>query len=308
MTAVAPGGAYPLWYSFLEEITGGDAELATFLQRVAGYCLTGSIREHALFFLYGTGSNGKGVFLNTLCAILGDYSAVAPMETFTAAQGERHPTDLAMLRGARLVASQETESGRRWAEAKIKAMTGGDPITARFMRQDFFTYDPAFKLLIAGNHKPSLGGVNEAIRRRFHLVPFAVTITNPDRELSDKLRAEWPGILAWTIEGCQSWLETGLQPPRTVTAATLSYFAEEDSIGQWIEECCITGRDQWDIGHRLWQSWTRWTEVNRELPGTRKAFAEVMAARGHPAEKSHGARGYRGIKLKAEGPCRAGSD
>ena len=140
ITAVAPGGDCPRWLQFLDEITGGNVELQQFLQRVAGYSLTGSTKEHALFFAYGTGGNGKGVFLNTLSAILADYAAVAPMETFIASNAERHPTDLAGLRGARLVTSQETEEGRRWAESKIKALTGGDPITARFMRQDFFTY------------------------------------------------------------------------------------------------------------------------------------------------------------------------
>ncbi len=256
ITAVAPGGECPLWRQFLAQVTGDNKELEDFLQRIAGYCLTGSTSEQALFFLYGTGGNGKGVFLNTLSAILADYAAVAPMETFTATQGERHPTDLAGLRGARLVTSQETENGRRWAESKIKAMTGGDPISARFMRQDFFTYMPAFKLVIAGNHKPGLSGVNEAIRRRFLLVPFTVTITEPDRELPDKLRAEWPGILAWMIEGCLSWLENGLKPPDPVKDATAAYLSGEDSLAQWTEELCVTGREHWGVGAHLWKSWT----------------------------------------------------
>jgi P4 family phage/plasmid primase-like protien len=127
-----------------------------------GYCLTGSIDEHALFFLYGTGGNGKGVFLNTMTAILGDYAKVAPADMFTVTQNKRHPTDVAMLQGARLVTAQETKEGKFWAEAKIKALTGGDPITARFMRQDFFTYAPQFKLVIAGNHKPRLRNVDES--------------------------------------------------------------------------------------------------------------------------------------------------
>ena len=137
ITAIPPGGDCPLWRKFLSEITSGDDELQAFLQRLAGYSLTGSIREHALFFAYGTGGNGKGVFLNTLNAILGDYAAIAPMATFLASQTEQHPTDLAGLRGSRLVTAQETEQGRRWAENKIKALTGSDPISARFMRQDF---------------------------------------------------------------------------------------------------------------------------------------------------------------------------
>src|SRR6266702_598508 len=204
ITAVALGEACPRWRKFLAEVTRGDTELEGFLQRIAGYSLSGSTREHALFFLYGTGGNGKGVLLNTLTSIFGDYAAVAPMETFIAARGERHPTDLAGLRGARLVTSQETEEGRHWAENKVKALTGGDPISARLMRQDFFTFTPAFKLVIAGNHKPRLRGVDEAIRRRFHLVPFDMTIVPADRDplLAEKLRAEWPGILQWALDGC----------------------------------------------------------------------------------------------------------
>jgi len=245
ITAVAPEGDCPLWRKFLAEITGNDDELQGFLQRFAGYSLTGSILEHALFFFYGTGTNGKGVFLNTLTAVLADYAAVAPMEAFVVTQGERHPTDLAGLRGAGLVTAQETERGRRWAESKVKALTGGDPITARLMRQDFFTYMPTFKLAIAGNHKPSLSGVNAAIRRRLHLIPFTVTIAKPDKKLPEKLRPEWPGILQWVIDGCLQWQREGLNPPNAVREATDAYLAQEDSFRQWVEDCCVVGRNRW---------------------------------------------------------------
>ena len=143
-----------------------------FLQQIVGYCLTGDTREHALFFIYGPGGNGKSVFLNTVSAIIGDYATTAAMDTFVASKSDRHPTDLAGLRGARLVAASETEEGRAWAEAKIKAITGGDPISARFMRQDFFTYRPQFKLVIVGNHKPVLKNVDDAAERRFNIIPF----------------------------------------------------------------------------------------------------------------------------------------
>ncbi len=207
ITAVAPGGECPMWHKFLATVTNNDADLQANIKRMAGYALTGSIREHALFFAFGTGANGKGVAINTLTGIMGDYAAVAGIETFTASTSDRHPTDLAMLRGARLVTAQETEEGRRWAESRIKSMTGGDPITARFMRQDFFTFQPTFKLLIAGNHRPGLRGVDEAIRRRFHLVPFAVRIAQDKRDLDlpEKLKVEWPGILKWAVEGCLEW-------------------------------------------------------------------------------------------------------
>ena len=129
---------------------------------------------------------------------MGDYAAVAPMETFTASAFERHSNDLAGLRGARLVSAQEPEEGRRLAEAKIKSLTGGDPISAHFMRQDYFTFVPTFKLVIAGNHKPGLRSVDEAIRRRLHLIPFDLKIPAEERDhrLPEKLKAEWPGILA----------------------------------------------------------------------------------------------------------------
>ena len=210
-TTVSAGGECPLWDAFLKRVTNDDAELAAFLQRICGYCLTGSTKEHALFFLHGTGANGKSVFIDTVAGILGDYHRTAPIETFTASPTDRHPTDIASLRGARLVTAVETEEGRRWDESKIKALTGGDMIAARFMRQDFFEYRPQFKLVIAGNHKPGLRSVDEAIRRRFHLIPFNVTIPEGERdlELAEKLRAEWPGILAWMIEGCLDWQRQG---------------------------------------------------------------------------------------------------
>jgi putative DNA primase/helicase len=166
------------------------------------------------------------------------------------------------------------------------------------MRQDFFTYVPAFKLLIAGNHTPSLSGVDVAIRRRFYLIPFTVTIANPDLQLSDKLRAEWPGILAWMIEGCLAWQREGLNPPAIVRDATEAYLGEEDTIAQWVDECCVTGKGHWGIGARLWQSWKAWAEANNEQPGTRKAFAETMAAHGYAKGKSQGERGYSEIDVK----------
>ena len=222
ITAVGPAddASCQLWARFLDQVTGGDMDLQAYLQRAVGYCLTGSVREHTLFFAHGPGGNGKGVFLNTVAAILGDYGAVASMNSFTVTHSERHPTDMAMLRGARLVTAQEVEEGRRWAEARIKALTGGDPITARFMRQDFFTFRPQFKLFVAGNHKPSLKNVDDAIRRRLHLIPFTFKPKEPDRDLADKLVAEWPGILRWAIDGCLEWQRVGLAPPPAVVEAT----------------------------------------------------------------------------------------
>ena len=203
ITGVAPDEACPTprWCAFLARIMGDD--VIEYLKRVAGYSLTGSTGEHALFFCYGLGANGKSTFLNAITGCAGDYHRAAPIETFTASKHDQHPTDLARLRGARLVTATETEEGRRWAESRIKALTGGDTIAARFMRQDFFEYTPQFKLIIAGNHKPGLRSVDEAIRRRFNLIPFGVTIPplERDQQIGKKLKDEWPGILAWMISG-----------------------------------------------------------------------------------------------------------
>lgn len=292
----------PLWDAFLEKVTNGDKELQAHLQRMAGYCITGKTIEHVMFFFYGTGANGKGVFLNTLTAMWGDYACVAPMEMFIATQNDRHPTELAFLRGARLVVAQETEKGRRWAESKIKTLTGGDPITARFMRQDFFTFKPQFKLCIAGNHKPSLRSVDEAIRRRIHLVPFIVTILpeKRDPDLFEKLKPEWPGIMAWAAKGCAEWHKQGLNPPEAVRAATDEYLSAEDAIGTWMDECCGVDKIYTERKSDLYASWKTWAEVAGEFAGSQKAFSTELENRGfeQAREPGTGQRTFRGIALK----------
>lgn len=312
ITAVAPGGSCPIWYRFLTRITAGDIELQAFLQRMAGYCLTGSTQAHALFFGFGTGANGKGTFVNTLTAIMGAYAAVAQMETFTASTGERHPADVAMLRGARLVTAQETEEGRRWAESKIKALTGGDPITARFMRQDFFTFTPQFKLLLIGNHKPALRNVDEAIRRRFHLIPFEVCIPPEERdpELSEKLKAEWPGILQWAIDGCLNWQTERLAPPNAVVTATDSYLEAEDALGQWLTERCLvqghlvdgrpTSRPLYATTAQLFGSWKSWADLAGEFVPSQKRFSQALQARGFVPKRQDGTgrAGFQGIEVR----------
>ncbi len=301
VTAVAPGGECPIWLSFLAKVTNGDKELERFIQRMAGYALTGSIREHALFFAFGTGANGKGVTINTLTGILGNYAAVASIDVFTASQSDRHPTDLAMLRGARLVTAQETEEGRRWAEARIKAMTGGDPITARFMRQDFFTFEPKFKLLIAGNHRPGLRNIDEAIRRRFNLIPFAVKIPagERDHDLPNKLKAEWPGILKWAIQGCLDWQKQGLQPPQAVQDATSEYLEAEDALGTWLNESCTITSTFESSSATLFASWKAWADAAGEHAGSQKRFSQALQARGfEPKRMTGGKSGFKGIGIK----------
>ncbi len=302
ITAVGPGGDCPRFLGFLDKITGGDAELVAYLQRVLGYSLTGITREHALFFAYGTGANGKSVLLSTVAGILGEYHRTAPIETFVVSNGERHPTDLAGLRGARLVTATETEEGRRWAEAKIKQLTGGDAVSARFMRQDFFDYRPAFKLAIAGNHLPSLRNVDEAIRRRFHLIPFAVTIPADERdeELTEKLKAEWPGILSWLIKGCGQWQTAGLRSPRAVREATDAYLSAEDALAAWIDETCERGTNEWTALSSLFRSWSKWAGAAGEVAGAMKSFAQALDARGFVRHKRKTGQGFYGLRLKPD--------
>jgi putative DNA primase/helicase len=255
-------------------------------------------------FLYGTGANGKSVFTGTLSGVLGDYAKTAPVEAFTVSGGERHPTDLAGLQGARLVSAIETEDGRRWAESKIKALTGGDKIAARFMRADFFEYVPQFKLMVAGNHKPGLRSVDEAMRRRLHLVPFTVTIPKEERDprLSEKLRDEWPGILQWAIDGCLAWQLHGLNPPNVVLEATNEYFEAEDALGRWIEEACVTGPSFSAKAGTLFSNWRDWCKATEEYVGSQKKFSQMLEARGYcrAREGGTGGRLFRGIALKAE--------
>jgi putative DNA primase/helicase len=298
-TSVAPAEGEPTrWLQFLEEATGGDAELIRYLQQILGYTLTGSTKEHALFFIFGPGKNGKSVFLNTASRILGDYSKVAAMATFTASKNDRHSTELAMLDGARMVSASETEEGRSWAEATIKQLTGGDPITARFMRQDNFTFTPRFKLIIVGNHQPQLHSVDEATRRRFNIVEFKHTPPRPDKDLEEKLAAEHGRILSWMIRGCLDWQKHGLVRPESVVRATDEYFDAQDMLGQWLGERCVTGPNCFDQPTVLYRDWCEFSKANGEDPGTSRSFFMSLPKRGFPKGKLGGLRGYRGLSVR----------
>jgi putative DNA primase/helicase len=301
ITTATPRGKCPQWTAFLADITGGDAELQAYLQRMVGYCLTGVTSAHALFFLYGTGANGKSVFANVASTILGDYAATASMDTFVETRGDRHPTDLAGLRGARFVTAIETEQGRRLNESKVKAITGGDKISARFMHKDFFEFWPQFKPAIVGNHKPAIRNIDEAMRRRMHMIPFTVTVPPERRDphLTEKLLAERDGILAWAVDGCLAWQREGLKPPACVQAATDEYFEAEDALGRWLEERCLRTASAKSLTAALFSDWKQWAEAAGEFVGTQRRFSDLLLTRGlEKWRNSVGVRGFQGIGLK----------
>jgi putative DNA primase/helicase len=306
-TVVKPGGECPLWIEFLETVTCGDAALIDYLQRVCGYCLTGSTREQCLFFLYGPGGNGKTTFVSTISGIMGDYHRTAAIDTFSATNGsDRHPTELANLQGARLVTASETAEGRHWDETRIKTLTGGDAISARFMRQDFFEYRPVLKLMVSGNNKPELKGVDEAWRRRMQIIPFVAEIAPAKRirGYDELLRAEWPGILAWMIEGARYWARFGLAPPAAVLDATGDYLDSEDVVGGWIDEV-IEFRPGDDAAflsrQQLFSAWQAFCKRTGEHVGSRKQLTAALNRRkGFHPHMRKGVRGYLGIAFKPD--------
>ena len=300
ITVASPGSGCPKWMEFLHQITATDLELQRYLARVAGYCLSGSQREQAFFFVYGSGANGKSVFLQTLAKILGNYAATATADSFSDHAQGRHLSELAGLRAARMVLVSETDAGPGWAEARIKAVTGGEKIRANFMHRDHFEFAPQFKLIVAGNHRPTLNEVGESMRRRLHVVPFAVTIPaeRRDKRLAEALATEADGILGWMLEGCTDWQKSGLAPPTCVLDAAQDYFQAEDQLAHWIEECCVVGPDLMVTSKRLFSSWEPWAKSFGVEVRSARVLGERLRTKGFSPAKPGGERGWRGLALK----------
>lgn len=286
---------------FLVRITKGEETLIEFLQRLAGYCLTGSTREQALFFAYGTGANGKTTLINIFREVLGGYAMAAPMETFMASKHERHPTELAMLDGPRFVTASESEATGWLAAARIKQLTGGDVVSARYMHGNFFQYTPQFKLVLSGNHRPRLRNLDPALRRRIHLIPFTETIPPEERdgELPAKLRQHHPAFLRWMIEGCLRWQQDGLAPPAIVTGATEDYFEDQDALGRWLAERCEAGKDARARATELHADFADWAKGEGEWAMTLKGFGQGLVERGYPRHRTGTGRFHLGLQLKA---------
>lgn len=275
------------WEAFLSRILNGNHELIAFLQRALGYSLTGLTTEQCLFFLYGSGSNGKSTFLELLRDLLGDYSTQADFTTFLERKGDGPRNDIARLYGARAVTSSEVGEGKRLNESLVKTLTGGDVVAARYLYTETFEFQPAFKLWLAANHRPIIRGTDFAIWRRIRLIPFTVQIPaeEQDRGLKDALRAELPGILAWAVAGCLLWQRNGLGTPLEVSAATDQYRRESDTLGAFLEDCCELGETHAEPASELYAAYKKWASEGGEyeLPQTR--FGRELEERGFSAEK-----------------------
>lgn len=316
ITCVAPveydPEAYPeLWEKFLYQIMdvysrpAAADRMVTFLQRCLGYSLTGSCQEECLFILWGGGANGKSTLVKTVTAILGDYARNTPVETLLSRnRGGEIPADVARLDGPRFVSAQEVDRGRRLAESLVKAITGRDTISARFLYGEFFDFEPQFKLWLSTNNKPVIKGADDAIWRRIMFVEFPVQIPKEERDelLRDKLLAEATGILAWLVRGCRQWQEEGLDPPEEVLEATAQYRAEMDILADFIADKCLVAPGMMASAADLYHAYCTWADeagIPEKQQLKQRTFGTCLAERGFRRDKgSGGQRLWRGVDLR----------
>ena len=297
-----PDATAPRFERFLEQALPAN-DVRAFVQRSLGYALTGVVREHVLPVWYGAGGNGKGTLQNAVGAVLGDYSRAVPADLMMKKQGgDQHPTERAMLMGLRLAFASETEAGRQLAESTVKSLTGGDPITARFMRQDFFTFNPSHKLILSTNHRPIIRGNDAGIWRRVRLVPWETTPAAIDTTLGEQLAREGPGILRWLVEGCLAWQREGLGSAASIDAATTAYRHEQDVCSAFLEECTTRTAEAKVGSADLYAAYRAWCAEAGERHWTQRAFVAALSERGLDRQKAHGTMTYRGLGLLADRP------
>lgn len=297
-------GAKPeRWLSFLDEVTNGDAELQEYIQRSVGYSLSGSNREQCAYFLYGMGNNGKSTFLDTVSDMLGAYASNAQPETIMMRKwGENSAlSDIARLKSARFVTSEEPTEGVRLNEGLLKQLTGGSRITCRFLYSEEFEYTPEFKIWVATNHKPVVRGMDLGIWRRIKLIPFEVNIPKDkvDKHLKYKLRKEFPQILAWAVRGAVKWMDSGMEEPECVQIAVKEYKQEMDLLASFMDQCIIIDYDCNDrvMASDLFHTYLMWAKDNNEYEMSSKKFLSEMSRK--LPDKGRNGRGvfYKHIKL-----------
>jgi putative DNA primase/helicase len=285
---------------FLQTIFKGDSTLIEFIRRAVGYSLTGDVKEQALFMCYGIGANGKSTFLDIITELMGDYAQSLPMQSLMMKYNDGGvPNDIAKLTGARFVGAVETDEGKRLSESLIKQLTGGDRISARFMRAEFFDFKPSFKIWMGVNHRPVITGTDYGIWRRVKLIPFDVVIPESERdtELPDKLRAEMSGILNWALAGCLEWGNRGLQIPDCVKLATEEYRHDMDKLADFIQERCNVGDAFRARSSELYQAYKQWTEQEGARALDSKKFKLQMLERGFTAVRQSDGIYIHGITL-----------
>jgi len=296
----------PTWQGFLGRILAGDGELEAFLRRLAGLSAIGAVREHVLAILWGAGANGKTTFANALRFALGDYAHAGTVELLL---GRHRPgaatPDVADLRGRRLVTVAETREDGRLAAERVKALTGGDPITARHLYAQPFTFEPSHTTWLLTNHRPRVDDDGDAIWRRLLLVPFTVRIPEHEQEpeLGARLELEADGILGWIVQGAREYLADGLSPPDSVRVATAEYRSAEDAFGTWLDECCELEIGAFTPTARLRESYGEWARRNGAEELTSNAITERLGRRPLPGIAPHrrkGARGWKGLRLVLE--------
>lgn len=304
-TAVAPATAIaaPVWERFLDTLFGHDVEVIAFMRRLIGYFATGEVSEQVLAFFFGDGRNGKSTLLDLLLWILGDYALKSPASLLMAQRGgDRHPTDIASLAGARLAVSNEIEEGAFWDESRLKELTGDTRLTGRFMRMDFFVFNATHKHVIAGNHRPQVRSMDAALRRRLLLIPFAAKFEGErrDPDMLAKLKVEAGAILAWIVGGAREWYECGLQVPAHIRQASEDYAIAMDSLGMWLDECCdVADPEVTEASGTLYASYATWKSARGEHPVSATRWSEQMQTRGFKHFRSNGSR-FRAVRLTAE--------
>jgi putative DNA primase/helicase len=287
------------WIAFLQRIFDGDESLIRFIQKSVGYSLTGDTSEQCLFIAYGTGANGKSVFLKTLSALVADYGQQVQTQTLMIKPYQTVNNDVAALRGARFISAVETEDGQKLAESTVKQMTGGDAMRARFLFQESFEFRPEFKIWLAANHKPEVKESGHAIWRRIRLIPFDITIPKAEQNphLDAELKEELPGILAWAIEGCLLWQREGLGEPEAVMRATSEYREQMDTFGDFLTEKCVTGDNYQASRVEIYNAYETWCMKNGEKVKPAKWLASQLRDRGFEEGRTSSNRFWKKIGL-----------